>query len=62
MRFNDYAIACAGDTTYLLPIVNHIMHAIEIDGPIRDRAYDFLDLVHLVEDVINRCLFEDKEV
>ena len=37
-------------------------HAIEINGPIRDRAYDFLDLVHLVEDVINRCLFEEKEV
>lgn len=58
----DCAMACAGDTTYSLPIVNHIMHAIEINGPIRDRAYDFLDLVHLAEDVINRCLFEEKEV
>ena len=27
-----------------------------------DRAYDFLDVVHLVEDVTNRSLYEEKEV
>ncbi len=58
----DCAIACAGDTNYSMPIINHIIHAIEINGPLKDRAYDFLDVVHLVEDVINSCLYEEKEI
>ncbi len=58
----DCAIACAGDTNYSMPIVAHIVHAIEINRPLIDRAYDFLDVVHLVEDVTNRCLYEEKEV
>lgn len=58
----DCAIACAGDTTYSMPIVDHIVHSIEINKPLMDRAYDFLDIVHLVEDITNRCLYEEKEV
>jgi len=58
----DCAIACAGNTGYTMPLVEHINHAVEINGPIRDRAYDFLHFVHLVEDVINSCLFHEKEV
>lgn len=57
----DCAIACAGDTNYSMPIVDHIVHAMEINKPLIDRAYDFLDVVHLVEDIINRCLYEEKE-
>ena len=58
----DCAIACAGDTNYSMPIVDHIIHSMEINKPVIDRAYDFLDVVHLVEDVINRSLYEEKEV
>lgn len=57
----DCAIACAGDTNYSMPIVNHIVHAMEINKPLIDRSYDFLDVVHLVEDITNRCLYEEKE-
>lgn len=57
----DCAIACAGDTMYSMPIVNHISHAIEINGPIKDRSYDILHIVHLIEDITNKCLFEEKE-
>lgn len=57
----DCAIACAGDTNYSMPIVDHIVHAMEINKQLIDRAYDFLDVVHLVEDIINRCLYEEKE-
>lgn len=58
----DCAIACAGSTTYSLPIVEHIMRAIEINGPVNDRAYDFLRIIHLIEDIANKCLFEEQWV
>lgn len=57
----DCALACAGDTNYSMPIVDHIVHAMEINKPLIDRAYDFLDVVHLVEDITNRCLYEEKK-
>lgn len=57
----DCAIARAGDTSYSMPIVNNISHALEINKPIQDRAYDFLHIVHLVEDVTNRCLCKKME-
>lgn len=59
---NDCAIACAGNTGYTMPLVEHINHAVEINQPIRDRAYDFHHFVHLVEEVINSCLGLEKEV
>ena len=58
----DCAIACAGNTGYTMPLVEHINHAVEINGPIRDRAYDFFHFIHLVEDVINSCLYQEKEI
>lgn len=58
----DCAIACAGDTSYSLPIVTHLTHAVEINKPLLDRAYDFLDMIHLVEDITNQCLLEEKDV
>lgn len=57
----DCAIACAGNTGYTMPLVEHINHAIEINGPIKDRAYDFYHFAHLVEDVVNSCLLREKE-
>ncbi len=61
MQRGDCAIACAGNTGYTMPLVEHINHAIEINGPIRDRAYDFLHFVHLVEDIVNSCLARERE-
>ncbi len=57
----DCAIACAGNTGYTMPLIEHINHAVEINKPIKDRAYDFLDFVHLVEDVINSCMGLESE-
>ena len=57
----DCAIACAGNTGYTMPLVEHINHAIEINQPIRDRAYDFLHFIHLVEEVLNSCMGLEKE-
>ena len=61
MMRGDCAIACAGATVYSFPIVEHIVRALEINGPIRDRAKDFLEIVGLVEDVVNVCLSQEKE-
>lgn len=58
----DCAIACSGNTGYTMPLVEHINHAVEINQPIRDRAYDFLHFVHLVEEVLNSCMGLEKEV
>jgi len=57
----DCAIACAGNTGYTMPLVEHINHAVEINQPIKDRAYDIYHFVHLVEDVVNSCLGREKE-
>lgn len=38
------------------------MRAIEINGPVNDRAYDFLRIIHLIEDIANKCLFEEQWV
>lgn len=61
LKRGDCAIACAGATTYSFPIVEHIIRAMEINGPINDRAKDFLDIVGLMEDVINVCLSQEHE-
>lgn len=61
LQRGDCAIACAGNTGYTMPLVEHINHAIEINGPIKDRAYDFYHFVHLVEDVVNSCMARERE-
>lgn len=61
LQRGDCAIACAGNTGYTMPLVEHINHAIEINGPIKDRAYDFHHFVHLVEDVVNSCMARERE-
>lgn len=58
----DCAIACAGNTGYTMPLVEHINHAVEINQPIRDRAYDFQHFIHLVVEVVNSCMGLEKEV
>ena len=57
----DCAIACAGCTTYSFPVIEHILRAIELNGPVNDRADDFLVIINKIEDIINKCLFEEKE-
>lgn len=61
LQRGDCAIACAGNTGYTMPLVEHINHAIEINGPIKDRSYDFYHFVHLVEDVVNSCMAQERE-
>lgn len=57
----DCAIACAGYTGYSFPIVEHILRAIELNQKLRDRASDLTDVVHVIEDIANKCLHEEKE-
>lgn len=57
----DSVIACAGATIYSFPIVHHIISAIELNQKLRDRAADLTDVIHLVEDIANRCLQEERE-
>lgn len=57
----DCAIACAGYTAYSFPIIEHILRAVELNQKLRDRAADLTDVTHLIEDIANRCLHEEKE-
>ncbi|MDE6693754.1 MAG: hypothetical protein K2K05_10255, partial [Muribaculaceae bacterium] len=55
----DYAIACAGSTQYSFPLVEHIQRAFALNRKLDDRATDITDVVHLLEDIVNRCLHEE---
>ncbi len=57
----DCVIACAGPTLYSFPIVEHIVRAIELNQKLRERASDVTDVVHLIEDISNKCLHEEQE-
>ena len=59
LKRGDCAIACAGSTQYSFPVVEHLMRAMELNGPVNDRAKDFLDIVHTIEDIINLSLHEE---
>lgn len=58
LQRGDCAFACSGSTDYFYPIAEHIQNSVEINQPIRDRSYDFLDIVHYFVDIINKSLFE----
>lgn len=62
LKRGDCAFACAGSTDYFYPIAEHVVRAVELNQPILDRAIDFLDLKHFILDIINKSLFEIKEV
>lgn len=57
----DCAIACAGMTQYSFPIIEHVLRAFDINKKLRDRATDITDIVHVIEDIANKCLHEEKE-
>lgn len=58
----DCAFACAGSTNYFYPIAEHIVRVVDLNLPVSDRAIDFTDLKHYILDVINKSLFEIKNV
>lgn len=58
---NDCALACAGDTFYSFPVVEHIRNAISLNQGLRDRAIDFTDLLHSITDITNKVLFQEME-
>ena len=62
LKRGDCAIACAGLTEYSFPIVTHLTRAMEINGPVNDLAKDFLDIIHLIVDITNKCLAEEQDV
>lgn len=62
VKRGDFALACAGSTTYSFSIIEHIRHAMDSNAPIRDRAYDIEDLVHNIVDITNETLCHEKEV
>lgn len=61
LKRGDCALACAGLTEYSFPVVEHIVRAMEINGPVNDLAKDFLDIVHLIVDITNKCLSEEQD-
>lgn len=56
LKRGDCAMACAGDTAYSFPIVNHIIQSVDLNFKNRTRAIDFKDLVNYFEDLMNTCL------
>ena len=61
LKRGDCAIACAGMTGYSFPVAIHLTRAMEINGPVNDLAKDFLDIVHLIVDITNKCLSEEQD-
>ena len=57
----DCAIACAGATWFSAPVAEHIQRAIDLNIKLRTRASDFLDIVHSIEDITNKCLSQVKD-
>lgn len=58
---NDCAIACAGDTAYSFPVVEHIRQAILLNQGLLDRSIDLTDLLHSIVDITNKVLFQETE-
>ena len=58
----DFAIACAGSTTYSFSIIEHIRQSFNCNEPISHRAYDFEDIIHNIVDITNETLCHEKEI
>lgn len=58
LQRGDCAFACSGSTDYFYPIAEHIQNSVEINQPVKDRSYDFLEVIHYFVDIINKSLFE----
>lgn len=61
MKRGDFALACAGSTTYSFAVIEHIRQAMDCNGPISRRAYDLEDIVHHIVDITNETLLHEKE-
>lgn len=61
MSRGDFALACAGSTTYSFSVIEHIRQAMECNTPISRRAYDLEDIVHHIVDITNETLHHEKE-
>ena len=57
----DCVIACAGDTMYSFPVIEHIRHAIPLNQGLKERAIDLTDLLHSIRDITNKVLFQETE-
>lgn len=57
----DCVIACAGDTMYSFPVIEHIRQAIPLHQGLRERAIDLTDLLHSIKDITNKVLFQETE-
>lgn len=61
LKRGDCALACAGETQYSFPVMEHIVRSIELNPKGYDRACDITDLKHYIVDVTNKCLFEERD-
>lgn len=57
----DCVIACAGDTMYSFPVIEHIRQAIPLNQGLKERAIDLSDLLHSIRDITNKVLFQETE-
>lgn len=57
----DCVIACAGETTYSFPVIEHIRQAIPLNQGLKDRAIDLTELLHSIRDITNKVLFQETE-
>ena len=57
----DCVIACAGDTMYSFPVIEHIRQAIPLKQGLKERAIDLSDLLHSIRDITNKVLFQETE-
>ena len=61
MNRGDFALACAGSTTYSFAVIEHVRQAMDCNGPISRRAYDLEDIVHYIVDITNETLLHERE-
>lgn len=61
MNRGDFAIACAGSTTYSFSVIEHVRQALDCNGPISRRAYDLTEIIHHIVDITNETLLHEKE-
>ncbi len=57
----DCVIACAGDTMYSFPVVEHLRQAFSLNKGLMDRSIDTTDLLHTIKDITNKVLFQETE-
>ena len=61
VKRGDFALACAGSTTYSFAVIEHIRQAMDCNELINHRTYDLADMIHYVVDITNETLCHEKE-